>query len=199
MATHRSTSHCKGFLAATVFGLLVLFAVLAPASARAASVVLAWESVGQGISYRIYYGTRSGSYSGSIDAGLVNTCVIGNLNEGTTYYLSAVSYMGDVESPQSAEVSYRVPVLDSDGDGLSDALEDYYGTDRLNPDSDGDGIGDAQEVALWGNSWNADNDGDGLINLLDPTPDGTATVKVPSDKQRRLGALRAIETLLLDS
>ena len=129
MATHRSTSHFKGFLAAAILGLLALFALIGPATAQAASIVLAWESAGQGISYRIYYGTQSGTYSGYVDAGQANTCVIGNLSEGATYYLAAVSYMGDVESPFSAELNYRVPVLDSDGDGLSDSEEANYGTD----------------------------------------------------------------------
>ena len=35
---------------------------------------------------------------------------------------------------------------DSDGDGLSDALEDIYKTDKNNPDTDGDGYLDGNEV-----------------------------------------------------
>jgi hypothetical protein len=41
---------------------------------------------------------------------------------------------------------------DSDGDGLSDAMESYvYGTSPVNPDTDGDGICDLFEIA-WGQS-----------------------------------------------
>ncbi len=197
MATHRSASQRKGISAAAVFGLLALFMILGPASVQAASLVLAWESAGQGISYRIYYGTQSGTYTGSVDAGQATTCVIGNLSEGATYYLAAVSYTGEVESDLSGELSYRVPVLDSDGDGLSDSEEAYYGTDADTADSDGDGIGDAEEVAQWGTGWSEDNDGDGLINLLDPTPDGAGSG--PTDRQRKAAAMQAIRILLLDS
>lgn len=35
---------------------------------------------------------------------------------------------------------------DSDGDGLSDDLEVFYGTDKNNPDTDGDGYKDGEEV-----------------------------------------------------
>lgn len=35
---------------------------------------------------------------------------------------------------------------DDDGDGLSDADENIFGTDPLNPDTDGDGVSDGQEV-----------------------------------------------------
>ncbi|MCK5475472.1 MAG: calcium-binding protein [Candidatus Pacebacteria bacterium] len=35
---------------------------------------------------------------------------------------------------------------DSDSDGLTDGLENYYGTDINNPDTDGDGYSDGDEV-----------------------------------------------------
>ncbi len=45
-------------------------------------------------------------------------------------------------------VSSSSPLLvDSDGDGLSDAQEISLGTDELNPDTDGDGFSDGVEVA----------------------------------------------------
>jgi chromosome segregation ATPase len=36
--------------------------------------------------------------------------------------------------------------IDSDGDGLTDEEEEYYGTDPNNPDTDGDGYSDGEEV-----------------------------------------------------
>ncbi|WP_441289376.1 hypothetical protein ACSRUE_00935 [Sorangium sp. KYC3313] len=59
-----------------------------------------------------------------------------------------------------------VPPVDSDGDGLSDALEETIGTDPNDADSDDDGVIDGQEP-----NFSDDTDGDGLINALDPDSD----------------------------
>ncbi len=69
---------------------------------------------------------------------------------------------------------------DTDGDGLSDALEQRLGTDPRNPDSDGDGVPDGVEVAQRSNplvpdqagyagATATDADGDGLSNDLEAT------------------------------
>lgn len=65
--------------------------------------------------------------------------------------------------------------IDSDGDGLSDAIEMVVGTDPLDVDSDNDSLTDYQEVAwdddetaysagLDTNPLNSDTDGDGVID-----------------------------------
>lgn len=67
---------------------------------------------------------------------------------------------------------------DTDGDGLTDALEAFYKTDKTKPDTDGDGLSDYAEVALLGTDptqadsdgndipdGEEDADGDGLTNL----------------------------------
>ncbi|WP_437279081.1 hypothetical protein WME90_00570 [Sorangium sp. So ce375] len=59
-----------------------------------------------------------------------------------------------------------VPPVDTDGDGLSDALEETIGTDPNDADSDDDGVIDGQEP-----NFSDDHDGDGLINALDPDSD----------------------------
>jgi len=56
---------------------------------------------------------------------------------------------------------------DTDGDGLTDAVEAQLGTDPNDADSDDDGVPDGQEP-----SPGADTDGDGLVNALDPDSDG---------------------------
>ena len=53
--------------------------------------------------------------------------------------------------------------VDSDGDGLSDAEEEHYGTDSTLSDSDGDGLSDFDEIRLFNtNATNPDTDNDGL-------------------------------------
>ena len=58
------------------------------------------------------------------------------------------------------------PNTDSDGDGLSDAMETFIGTNPKDADSDDDGVPDGLEA-----NPSADTDGDGLINALDPDSD----------------------------
>ena len=50
---------------------------------------------------------------------------------------------------------------DSDGDGISDAIETEQGTDPVSTDTDGDGILDGDEVAFGTDPLLADTDGDG--------------------------------------
>jgi hypothetical protein len=57
-------------------------------------------------------------------------------------------------------------VVDSDGDGLSDAFETAIGTNPHDADSDDDGVPDGLEP-----NPTLDSDGDGLINALDPDSD----------------------------
>lgn len=52
------------------------------------------------------------------------------------------------QAPTVLAAAAKAP-LDSDKDGLSDALEAKYKTDKNNPDSDGDGFKDGQEID-WG-------------------------------------------------
>jgi hypothetical protein len=43
-------------------------------------------------------------------------------------------------------LNQAVIIFDTDGDGLSDDLEEYYGTEKDNPDTDGDGYSDGEEI-----------------------------------------------------
>jgi hypothetical protein len=58
-------------------------------------------------------------------------------------------------------------VVDTDGDGLGDALEHTLGSDPNDADSDDDGLPDGKEA-----NPSIDQDGDGLIDILDPDSDG---------------------------
>ncbi|HVJ15060.1 MAG TPA: hypothetical protein VM686_06450, partial [Polyangiaceae bacterium] len=57
-------------------------------------------------------------------------------------------------------------VTDSDGDGLSDDVEETLGSDPNDADSDDDGAIDGEEA-----NPGSDSDGDDLINVLDPDSD----------------------------
>ena len=56
--------------------------------------------------------------------------------------------------------------IDSDGDGLTDAEEDDYGTDPRNPDTDGDGLPDGWEVKNGTDPLFADADLAGLNDVM---------------------------------
>ena len=63
----------------------------------------------------------------------------------------------DVEPPEGADWG------NDDPDTLPNWLEDYYGTDRYNPDTDGDGLTDSDEITTTGTDpLNWDTDGDGV-------------------------------------
>lgn len=83
-----------------------------PAQQTSGSATLDWDPVVASdlAGYRIHYGTASGSYSRSADAGNSTTWTITNLSAGTRYYfvVAAVDYSGQ-ESGYSNEVSKDVP------------------------------------------------------------------------------------------
>lgn len=56
-------------------------------------------------------------------------------------------------------------LLDSDGDGLTNARELELGTSVTKSDTDGDGLGDREEVEVYGtNPRKTDTDGDGYLD-----------------------------------
>ncbi len=62
---------------------------------------------------------------------------------------------------------------DTDGDGVPDGLEwNYYGTSPTNSDSDADGLTDGEEIngtkwGVWSDPLNPDTDGDGILDGCD--------------------------------
>jgi hypothetical protein len=76
------------------------------------SVSLAWDANPEtNISgYRLRYGTASGAYSNTVEAGTNLTATATGLDGGTTYYFTVVAYnTAGQTSPNSAEVAYTVP------------------------------------------------------------------------------------------
>ena len=163
----------KQFMLFCTFGMILVH--FYSFAAEGAQVELAWDpSPSSEVSgYKLYYGRSSGNYTSNIDAKYNTGKVVSGLDEGQTYYFAATSYTAsNLESEFSEEISYTIPYLDSDGDGITNADEiGIYGTNPDKSDSDGDGVNDGEELAFWQNNWDADFDGDSLINLLDKDSD----------------------------
>lgn len=91
--------------------LLAVLSLLVPA-AHAGQVTVAWDPNPEPevAGYKVYYGTTSGSYTASIDAGSATSAVISGLQDGATYFFSAVAYdASNNESGFSSEITYAVP------------------------------------------------------------------------------------------
>lgn len=79
--------------------------------------------------------------------------------------------------------------INSDKDGLPDALEKRLGTNPFDEDTDGDGIWDDEEYATWGSKRSlVDYDEDGLINLRDPDSDNDGILDGQDSDIRRLSS-----------
>lgn len=93
--------------------LLAAWVLLGFPRAYATDVTLAWDPptvTSNLVGYVVYYGTTSGSYSGSTNVGNVTTATVQGLTPSTTYYFAASSvdnrgYISDY----STEISYLTP------------------------------------------------------------------------------------------
>lgn len=83
---------------------------------------------------------------------------------GCAYLTKGVSTIGGFADSESVEWKVVVNSPDSDGDGLSDAVETFaFGTDPNRADTSGDGLSDWDEINLLGtNPKVRDTDGDGF-------------------------------------
>lgn len=83
-----------------------------PPPASTGSAVLEWDPVVAAdlAGYRIHYGTATGSYPHTVDAGTSTTHTLNNLGAGSRYYfvVTAVDTSGQ-ESGHSNEVSKDIP------------------------------------------------------------------------------------------
>ncbi len=84
----------------------------------------------------------------------------------------------DVADSPSSDLSLCADSpLDSDSDGLSDAIEDELGYDKNNPDTDGDGVPDGAEILNGTNPLTAETAG-----LADTDRDG-----ISDNKEQEMG------------
>jgi hypothetical protein len=94
---------------------VALLVCLAPATAIAGDVRLAWDPSPDAtvVGYIIYYGPASGNYTDSVDVGNQTTYVIPNLSAGAPHYFIVRGYTADKQlSAPSNEVSGLPPFTD---------------------------------------------------------------------------------------
>jgi len=81
----------------------------------AASTKLAWDaSTSSGVGgYKLSYGTSSGNYTSTIDAGNTTTYTVSGLTEGAKYYFAVKAYdtAKTTESAYSNEINTTIPVI----------------------------------------------------------------------------------------
>lgn len=173
---------------ATGYYLLVVF----PLVVSAAQVTLQWDpnpTTPDG--YYLYQRIDGQPYN---YANPVNTAaitgtsyIVDGLTAGATYYFVLRAAIGNDFSPDSNEVSYKIPVSDpdTDNDGYSDSV-DAFPSDPLEwLDTDGDGVGNNEDTdddndgmpdswenqygldPLDGSDANGDLDGDGTTNIAE--------------------------------
>jgi len=96
--------------------IMTLAAILFPVALIAASIEVSWNANTEAdlAGYKIHYGTQTGSYTSTLNAGKVTTTSIDNLQTGSTYYLAITAYDNDAnESGYSQEVSIAIPIPDT--------------------------------------------------------------------------------------
>ncbi len=110
-SSHASNRLCGG-IQKFLIQLTALFLPLTLATlCYSAELTLAWKPNKEAdlAGYRIYYGSRSGAYSYSVDLGKSTSCTISKLVEGTTYFFVATAFNTDgMESDYSPELSHTI-------------------------------------------------------------------------------------------
>jgi PKD repeat protein len=89
--------------------ILVLSLLALTGTALAGSVNLAWDGVSTATGYSLAYGTASGTYTSTVDAGNNTTATVSELTAGTRYYFAVQAYNATATSGYSNEVSAVVP------------------------------------------------------------------------------------------
>ena len=86
--------------------LSILVVSLTATSALAGTVSLAWDPVAGATGYRVYYGTASGAYVGSVTVGGTTQAEVSGLDDCTVYYLAvkALGPAGAISASFSNEV-----------------------------------------------------------------------------------------------
>jgi len=91
--------------------LAALTMVAFPALLHASTVQIAWEPNKESdlSGYIVFFGTRSGNYTGSVDVGPATSALMNVTDTSSTYYFAVAAYStSGMRSPLSAEVSWSI-------------------------------------------------------------------------------------------
>ncbi|HWR98326.1 MAG TPA: hypothetical protein VN317_07865 [Candidatus Methanoperedens sp.] len=179
---HRSGNEAlkpRNSLLSTVVWLLWASAILfVPAPAGAGQITISWDPGPEvtTVGYKLHNAPAGQPFGTPVDVGNLASVTLTGLDEGAAYHAAVTAYdeLGQ-ESVLSAEVVYNArqddPAnADTDGDGLTDALEAAGCTSPTDADTDDDGLAEGSEDAnkdgvrdaAETNPCAADTDGDGL-------------------------------------
>jgi len=117
---------------------------------RLASGQKASQNINQAIDSLIGQNISTQDLSDTLDRGGVDSKKVLPLspNQNTKVLLSRSQKETVLEEKNRLTIlNQAIIILDTDGDGLSDDLEAYYGTEVNNSDTDGDGYSDGEEIA----------------------------------------------------
>ena len=118
-------------------------------------------------------------------------------NNGTTGTTGGPTTPGGASTPTTPTTP---PIVDSDGDGLSDDEELALGTDPNNRDSDGDGLSDGDEVAAGSDPLVQDSDGDGVTDgseVLAGSDPATSDEACVFDRQTASVVSKPVDVILI--
>ncbi len=183
----RLSSIIRTMAAAMTLPIAVTFVALAATDAEAFDARLAWSADKEAAGYNVVvrYGNDRNVHwfppplSGSVVLASIPSLPLG---PRISFTVTTIDESGEesVESNRLVLTYAAVAeVIDSDGDGLTDAEEDLDlnrqvdpgETDPDDPDSDDDGVGDGAERSLGIDPNNPDSDGDGVIDSDDSCHD----------------------------
>ena len=130
------------------------------------TIKISWLAVTDAHNYDIYAGQINNSHMPKIENTQGLSFTLNDPEDGTWYLrIKACSSLGSCSYFSNTISGSRA--IDSDGDGLNDAVEIIFGTDPYDSDTDDDGLSDKEELTLGSDPTLPDTDGDGMNDAFE--------------------------------